>query len=272
MIKYSVLASGSTGNSVYIGTEKNNILIDAGLSGKKVEEGLRNVGVDPTQIDGIFITHEHDDHIKGVGVLSRKYHIPIYSNENTLERLPSTVGNIDESLKNVFETGSVKDFGDLQIESFAISHDAAEPVGYLFKENDLQLSLVTDIGYVSQKIIDKIKGSDAYIFESNHDVEMLRMSSYPWSVKRRILGDSGHLSNEDSGEALAKLISGDTQNVHLAHLSKENNMIELARLSVKNILEDYGITEEDINLLDTYPNKATNLKSITKKKEEYILK
>ncbi len=264
MIKYSILASGSTGNSIYIGNNEYNFLIDAGLSGKKVEAGLQEIGVSIKDIDGIFITHEHDDHIKGAGILSRKHHIPLYANEETFHHLPKNVGLVDESLMHIFDTNSVNDFGSLQIESFAISHDAAEPVGYLINDSDIQLSVVTDLGYVSNKIKDKIKGSDAFIFEANHDVEMLRMSSYPWSIKRRILGDTGHLSNEDSGEALAELINGNTKKVFLAHLSKENNMQVLAKLTVKNILEDYGIHEGDIELMDTYADKPTKLEIIEK--------
>ncbi|OEF99687.1 metallohydrolase [Vulcanibacillus modesticaldus] len=268
-MKYSILASGSTGNSIYIGTDEYNLLIDAGLSGKKIEMGLEKIGVSPKDIDGILITHEHDDHVKGIGVLARRYQIPIYANAKTFENLPSQIGEIDDSLKRILETGTVKEFGKLQVESFAISHDAAEPVGYVLRKENLKLSVVTDLGYVSQKIKDKIIGSDAYIFEANHDVQMLRMSSYPWSVKQRILSDVGHLSNEASGEALAEIITEVTQKVHLAHLSKENNLIELARLTVKNILEDYGITEEDVKLLDTFPDRPTSLEILDRKKVKF---
>lgn len=269
MIRYSILASGSTGNSIYVGNGEKNILIDAGLSGKKIEEGLNKIGVNPNELDGIFITHEHDDHIKGAGVLSRRYNIPLYANEKTLDNLPNHVGEIDDSLKTIFDTGTIKDLGNLQIETFGISHDAAEPVGYILRDEDMQLSVVTDLGYINTRIIDKIKGSNAFIFEANHDVGMLRMSSYPWSVKQRILSDVGHLSNEAAGEALAEIISGNTSSVHLAHLSKENNLIELARLTVKNILDDYGITENEVKLLDTYPDKPTQLKELKSKEHLY---
>lgn len=272
MIKYSVLASGSTGNSIYFGSEDQHYLIDAGLSGKKVEAGLQKVGVDPKQLDGIFITHEHDDHVKGVGVLARKYNLPIYANEKTLDSLPNSVGKIDDSLKRIIDTNNIVEFGNLQIESIAISHDAADPVGYTIREEDLQLSVVTDLGYINKKIKQKIHGSDAFIFEANHDVEMLRMSSYPWSIKQRILSDVGHLSNEASGEALVDVITSDTQKVYLAHLSKENNLPELAKLTVKNILEDYGITEEDVQLMDTYFNDTTALEILKEKKGEPVLK
>lgn len=267
MIKYSILASGSTGNSIYVGNEKFNILIDAGLSGKKIEESLNQIGVNPKLLNAIFITHEHDDHVRGIGVLSRKYNIPIYANLKTLSNLPANVGTIDDELKKVFDTGSIQRFETLEIESFGISHDAAEPVGYVIKEGNTKLSIVTDLGYVSNKIKEKINGSDAFIFEANHDVHMLRMSSYPWSIKQRILSDVGHLSNEASGEALAEVINSNTQKVYLAHLSKENNLLELAILTVKNILEDYGITENDVKLMETYSDKPTALEKIIKRKE-----
>jgi len=266
LIKYSVMYSGSTGNSVYIGTEDYHLLIDAGLSGRKIEAGLKEIGIDPGQINAILLTHEHDDHVKGIGVLSRKYDIPIYGNEKTINHLPNYVGQIKETLIRPFETGTVKAFGDLEIESFAISHDAAEPVGYTIRQQDLKLSIATDLGYVSKKIKQTLEGSDVLIFEANHDVGMLRMSSYPWSVKQRILSDIGHLSNEDAGQALVDIITYNTQKVYLSHLSKENNLQELARLTVKHILEDYGISEDHVKLMDTYPDKPTTLEILEKKK------
>ncbi|WP_132769666.1 MBL fold metallo-hydrolase [Tepidibacillus fermentans] len=269
-MRYRIIASGSTGNSIYIGTDQHHFLVDAGLSGKKIEMGLKEIGVNPKDLNGIFITHEHDDHIRGIGVLARKYQIPLYANERTLNGLPSHVGQIDESLKRIMDTGSVIEFGNLQIESYAISHDAVEPVGYLFRHQDLQLSILTDSGYVSEKMKQKIKGSDILIFEANHDVEMLRMSRYPWSVKQRILGDSGHLSNEASGEALADVITSDTQKVFLAHLSRENNLPELARLTVATILKDYGITEKDVQIMDTYHDKPTSLEELKEKRARIL--
>lgn len=262
MIKYSILASGSTGNSIYIGSKDCNILIDAGLSGKRICESLDKVGVSISSINGILVTHEHDDHVKGLGVLARKYKIPIYANEETLNNLPKSVGNIEDSLLKVIETGKENNFGSLCIESFPISHDAVNPVGYTIKSKDIKISLVTDSGYVSEKIKNKIKGSNVYIFETNHNIEMLRMSSYPWSVKQRILSDIGHLSNESAGEALAEVITSDTKKIYLSHLSKENNTLEIARVSVENILREYGIGENQVKILDTYPDRPTKLDKI----------
>ncbi len=270
MIKYSVLASGSTGNSIYVGSKDYNLLIDAGISGRRIEDGLKKIMVNPNDIDGIFVTHEHDDHIKGLGVISRKYKIPIYLNYNTFKNLPNCVGKIDDSLINIIKTELTSEFGDLKIESFGVSHDAIEPVGYIIKVRNLKLSIVTDLGYVNQKIKDKIKGSNAFIFEANHNIDMVRMSSYPWSVKQRILSDVGHLSNEATGEALAEVITTETEIVYLSHLSKENNIRELAKLTVKSILADNNITEDKIKIMDTYANEPTKLEIIDYKEQVII--
>jgi phosphoribosyl 1,2-cyclic phosphodiesterase len=262
-MRFSVLASGSTGNSILVQTDEVTVMIDAGLSGKQVENQLKQVGVDPKELDALLVTHEHSDHIKGVGVLARRYKLPVYTNEKTWAELERLVGDIPADLKCLFDEGDVKHFGDLEIESFGISHDAAHPMGFCFHQGEKKLSLATDLGYVSQKIKEKITGSQALIFESNHDVEMLRMGPYPWNIKRRILSDVGHLSNDDAGLALADILQGSGEKVYLAHLSKDNNMTELARLSVKNILEENGYAiGEDIKLMDTSPVKPTIMDEI----------
>jgi len=267
LIQFSVLASGSTGNSIYVGTDQHHFLFDAGLSGKRIEASLNKIGIDPTKLNGIFVSHEHDDHVRGVGVLSRKYSIPIYANEATINNLPQQVGKIDQAFIQTVDIGYPLEFGQMQIETFGISHDAAEPVGFTIQEGEFKLSIVTDLGYVSHKIKDKITGSDFFIFESNHDVNLLRMSSYPWSIKQRILSDVGHLSNEAAAEALLDVINENTQRIYLAHLSKENNLPDLAKLTVKNILEENGITESHVQLMDTYFNDVTPLERLDSKKQ-----
>src|SRR5699024_2820034 len=165
-------------------------------------------------------------------------------------------GKLSKEQKFEFQTNHVKTFGDLDVESFEVSHDAAEPMFFTFHKGEKKVALVTDLGYVSDRIKRTIEGADAYIFESNHDVEMLRMGSYPWSVKRRILGDSGHVSNEDCGIALSDVISNQTKRIYLAHLSQDNNMKDLARMTVDHELQKRGI---NINLFDTDPKKPTSL-------------
>ncbi len=267
MIKYCILASGCTGNSIFVGASGINLLVDAGISGRKIEESLEKIEVNIKDISGVFVTHEHYDHIKGLGVLSRKYRIPIYLNHNTFINLPKCVGDIDESLINIINTGVVNDLGGLLIESFGVSHDAIEPVGYTFKVNNLKLSIVTDLGYVSQKIKDKIIGSNVFIFEANHNIDMVRMSSYPWSIKQRILSDVGHLSNEATGDALVDVITSETEIIYLCNLSKENNMRELAKLTVMNILNDHNITDEKVKIRDTYSDEPTKLEILVTRKQ-----
>ncbi|MBA4541907.1 MULTISPECIES: MBL fold metallo-hydrolase [Thermoactinomyces] len=262
-MKFSVLASGSTGNALFIESDKTRILIDAGLSGKQLEERMKKIDIDPSTIEAIFVTHEHIDHVRGLGVMARRHQIPVYMNEATWLSLPSTVGEIPEPLQNVLETGAALQFQDLTIESIPISHDAAEPVGYQIRQGRECLATVTDLGYVSKRIVDQVNGADTLIWESNHDVEMLRMGSYPWNVKRRILSDTGHLSNEDAGAALTEILKGIGENVYLAHLSRDNNMSELAHLTVKNILEETGMkVGRDVHLWPTFDDRPTPLREV----------
>lgn len=259
-LRFSVLASGSTGNAFYIESEKEKLLVDAGLSGKQMDKLLSEVCVDPTNLTGILVTHEHSDHIKGLGIIARKYNLPIYANEKTWKAMEGSIGKIALDQKFHFKMEEVKTFSDMDIESFGVSHDAAEPMFYTFHHDNKKVALVTDLGYVSERIKKTVENANAYIFEANHDVGMLRMGRYPWNVKRRILGDSGHVSNEDSGLALYDIIGNQTKRIYLAHLSQDNNMKDLARMSVSNVLEERGVAiNKTINILDTDPKKATDL-------------
>lgn len=170
--------------------------------------------------------------------------------------MENSIGKLTVDQKFIFDSYSVKTFGDIDVESFRVSHDAIEPMFYTFHQGNNKVALVTDLGYVSERIKKTIEDADAYVFEANHDVELLRMCRYPWSVKQRILGDSGHISNEDSALALADIISNRTKRIYLAHLSEENNMKDLARMTVDQILKERGI---DIELHDTDPKQATPL-------------
>lgn len=262
-LHYSVLASGSTGNAVYIETSRHKLLIDCGLSGRKMTELLGKIDRKPEELDAILITHEHSDHIKGLGVFARRYHTPVYANTKTWQAMSLNIGDIPLDQKFIFETGAVHTFGDIDIESFGVSHDAIEPMFFVFRHGGRKLSLLTDLGYVSDHIKETVKHSDAYILEANHDIQMLMMGRYPWNVKRRILGDSGHISNEDAGLALSEILGNETKRVYLAHLSKDNNMKELARMSVQQKLEQYGLRiGEDLGLYDTDPEIPTKLAAI----------
>lgn len=259
-LHFSVLASGSTGNAIYVATEEHSLLIDAGLSGKKMQELFTGIGRKIEDLSGILVTHEHSDHIKGLGVLARKYKLPIYANEKTWKAMDGLVGVIPTEQKFNFEIEQVKTFGGLDVQSFGVSHDAAEPMFYSFHDGDKKVVVITDTGYVSDRMKGIISDADAYVFESNHDVQMLQMGHYPWSIKRRILSDVGHVSNEDAALAMADVMGDKTKRIYLAHLSKDNNMKDLARMSVQQTLATKGvIVGEQVELYDTDPNKPTAL-------------
>lgn len=262
-LQFSVLASGSTGNAIYVEANGQAFLVDAGLSGKQMTNLFEQIGRDIKNLSGILVTHEHSDHIKGLGVLARKHKLPIYANEKTWQAMNGLIGEISTDQKFVFQTGSVKTFGSLDIESFGVSHDAAEPMFFAFHHEGKKLALITDTGYVSDKMKGTIRNADAFVFESNHDVSMLQMGHYPWSIKRRILSDVGHVSNEDAAIAMIDVIGDSTKRIYLAHLSKDNNMKDLARMSVEQTLAGKGfITGEQFDLYDTDPTTPTTLVAI----------
>ena len=220
--KYSILASGSSGNSFYLETPKKKLLIDAGLSGKKITGLLAEIDRKPEDLDAILITHEHSDHIHGVGVLARKYGMDLYANEATWKAMEGTkyLGKVDDAQKHIFEMGKTKTFGDIDIESFGVSHDAAAPQFYRFMKDGKSFVMLTDTGYVSDRLAGIVADADGYLIESNHDVEILRAGSYAWRLKQRILSDLGHLSNEDGADAMIRTLGNRTKKIYLGHLSK----------------------------------------------------
>lgn len=262
-IRFSILASGSSGNATLIETGDQKILVDCGLSGKKMEGLFAQVGRNMNDLDAILITHEHSDHIKGLGVLARKYKLPIYANAKTWKAMDNMIGEVSSDQKFQFDMETVKSFGSMQVESFGVSHDAIEPMFYIFHNGNKKFVMITDTGYVSDRMKGHIAGADAYLFESNHDVEMLRMGRYPWNVKRRILGDEGHVSNEDAAIAMSEVITDQTKRIYLGHLSKDNNMKELARMSVTQTLISEGIdVGGKLEIFDTDPDNATSIFTI----------
>jgi phosphoribosyl 1,2-cyclic phosphodiesterase len=261
--RYSILSSGSTGNALYVESDEHSFLVDAGFSGKQMESLFGRIDRDISKLSGVFVTHEHIDHIKGIGVLARKYKLPIYANELTWRAMDRSVGEIPTEQKFIFNMETVKSFGATDIESFGVSHDAAEPMFYVFHQSGKKLVLITDTGYVSDRMKGTISNADAYIFESNHDVQMLRMGRYPWNIKRRILSDVGHVSNEDAAIAMSEVIGDRTKKVFLAHLSLDNNMKDLARMSVAQTLQSQGlIVGEEFELYDTDPKIPTILTAV----------
>ena len=258
--KVSMLASGSKGNVTYIETPEHKVLVDAGLSGKKITNLMSQIGRSLNDVDALFVTHEHSDHIAGVGVLARKYGMDVYANQKTWQAMAGKIGKINTDQIQLFEPGQTKLMSDLDIESFSVSHDAADPQFYAFHHDNKTFAMLTDTGYVNDRVIGTLKNADAILMEANHDYEMLRMGSYAWPLKQRILGDQGHLSNEDGALALTQILGNRTKQVYLGHLSQENNQKPLAHLTVQSVLEehDFGV-DHDFNLLDTDPAIATRL-------------
>lgn len=262
-MRFSVLASGSTGNAIYVETEEHSFLVDAGLSGKQMEGLLAKIDREMGNLSGLLVTHEHSDHIKGVGVLARKYKLPIFANEKTWNAMDGLIGEVPTEQKFTFDMETVKSFGSLDIESFGVSHDAAEPMFYVFHHEGRKLVIMTDTGYVSDRMKGVISNANMFVFESNHDVDMLRMGRYPWSIKRRILSDVGHVSNEDAAIAMSEVIGDETKRIYLAHLSLDNNMKDLAKMSVTQTLREQGVlVGEQVELFDTDPKIPTALTAV----------
>ena len=235
MLELCAIASGSSGNCICVGSDHTHLLIDAGVSGKRIESGLNEIELKTSDMQGILVTHEHVDHIAGLGVLARRYGIPIFATEKTVQAIKDTksVGKIDEDLFHVIRPGKRFSVGELLINPISISHDAADPVAYKVMHEDKTVAVVTDLGNYNQAIVDELKGLDALLLEANHDVKMLQTGIYPYYLKQRILSDRGHLSNERSGQLLSELLHDDFGAVVLGHLSKENNYEELAYEAVR---------------------------------------
>ncbi len=239
MIKFLSLISGSSGNASFISDGTTNILIDCGMSGSRLKSALGSIDILPEDLDAVLITHEHSDHIKGLGVIARRYNIPIYATEDTFLNFKN-VGEIDDNLKNAINGDF--EIGDIGIHSFSIPHDAANPVGYNFFIENKKLSLATDIGKMTDNVFESIKGSKQIILESNHDTEMLRMGPYPYHLKKRISGTTGHLSNDEAASAAIKLAENGTDHFMLAHLSLENNLPEIAKMTCQNAFSKHNMT------------------------------
>ncbi len=229
-MKLCSIASGSSGNCIYVGSNNTNLLVDVGVSAKRIECGLKGIDVLPDTIQGILITHEHSDHVKGLGVLARKYNIPIYATYETARAVKNikSLGDISEELFHSIHPDQAFSINDIEVEPFSISHDASNPVCYTLQSEGQKVGIATDLGKYDDYIISKLEESELLYIEANHDVNMLMVGSYPYYLKQRIVGDRGHLSNETSAALISKLIHPKLKHILLAHLSKENNYEELA--------------------------------------------
>lgn len=245
------IASGSSGNCTYIEAGEVRFLVDVGISGKKVVAGLEQLDIDPASINGILMTHEHSDHIKGIGIYSRKYNVPIYATQKAWDKLleDNMIGKIHEDHIRILEKGSYLSIGDLNIMPYEIYHDAVDPVGYIFEYKSKKITLATDIGKVDEHILGHLKGSDGILLEFNHDIRMLEAGSYPFPLKKRILSDVGHLNNDAAAEALLEIYHPGLKWAVLGHLSKDNNLPDLAYLTAQQALEEKRIkVGEDIEI------------------------
>lgn len=247
---YASIGSGSCGNCHYVSYNGSRILVDAGMSGKKIQENASKLSLDIKDIDAIMITHEHTDHIKGAGILSRRFDIPVYATEDTWEAMEEKMGKMAPHNIKTFEKDKIFSVGDMDIVPFRINHDATDPVGFKFTNGQKSICIATDTGHIDRYISDHIRGSKLVVLESNHDEEMVKIGPYPYHLKRRVLSGVGHLSNVDAGRFAAELVKSGTNHILLAHLSHDNNFPALAFETVKGILGESGIEANEDMILN----------------------
>ena len=250
MFNFSSLYSGSSGNCLFVETENTKILIDAGVSQRKIIDALASFNVDISEVDAILVTHEHSDHTKNLGAISQKYNIPVFINEKTLNTLTSQKDKISEDNQHIFTSNKSFSLKDLDIFPFSIPHDAADPCGFNIFYKGKKLTVATDIGHIENKMINNFKDSDFILLEANYDPDILKYSRYPYQLKQRILSPIGHLSNSTAGKTLTELVlkSSNSRRAMLGHLSKENNFPELALKTVYDELAQENITKKDVNI------------------------
>lgn len=249
MTRFVTLSSGSSGNSVYVEHQGVKILIDCGYSGKKIQNLMEQIGEHPKDLDGIFLSHEHSDHVLGAGVLSRRFDIPIYANEGTWMGFLPHAGKLKEENIKLFKTNNFFNFKSMDILPIKTFHDAKEPVGFILYLDNKKITILTDTGIIDEKIAYEIKGSDIYYLEANHDLDALKRGPYTYNAKVRIMSKFGHLSNDQTAEILADALEGKRESVFLSHLSDTNNTPELSKVTVDNFLTSCGLdTKKDIVL------------------------
>ena len=241
ILKFCVLASGSSGNSAFIATERTRVLIDAGLSFRELSKRLAAIGEQPDRIDAILVTHEHCDHIAGLARFARRVPAPIY-----VTRLTAPVIEWDGFTPRLepFQAGARFVVGDIEIDSFTIPHDAVDPVGFAFRAQGIKIGLVTDLGYIPDSIKFHLRGSQVLMLESNHDLDMLKVGPYPWAVKQRVMSRNGHLSNDVVGDFVSHEFDSGTATLILGHLSEHNNHPEIARMVARQALDRRGLATQ----------------------------
>lgn len=238
MVELVVLGSGSRGNCTLVRTSRGALLIDAGLSARQIVRRLAEAGQSPDRLDGILLTHEHQDHVNGLAVFTRCRDIPVLGNAATLE---AAGGKLGQARRKTFTTGQPFDWAGFRVTPFATPHDAAEPVGFVLEAEGVRVGYATDLGHVTQLVAARLTGCDALVFEANHDREMLMEGPYPWVTKQRVASRLGHLSNDHAASALPRIALGETRHLILAHLSETNNNPGLARAAVEIALREAGL-------------------------------
>nr|WP_122012537.1 MBL fold metallo-hydrolase [Maliibacterium massiliense] len=235
------LFSGSTGNAVLVSDGVTSILVDAGMSARSIRQEMAGIGADASRLDAIVVTHEHVDHVRGIPVLADTCDIPVYATAGTWQAMAGKMGRIGVANRRYLPGNQDFYIGGIDVQPFDISHDAAQPVGYQFYAGGVTVAVATDLGYISRALMRTLEGVDALVLEANHDIGMLEQGRYPYRLKQRILSHKGHLSNEDAGRALVRLVQTGTQVCMLGHLSKENNTPDLALKTVQAALAREGM-------------------------------
>ena len=262
MLKFCSLYSGSSGNCLFVQSKGTKILIDCGTSLKKICEGLVSINSSIEEIDAILVTHEHSDHIQSLGLASQKYDIPVFANTETWDAIPNQKQKIAPHNVNVFKNDKDFNINELTIHPFSIPHDAVNPCGFNIHSGKKKISIATDLGHINNKILKQLEKSSFILLESNYEPEILKVSKYPFFLKRRIAGPTGHLSNIEASQTISSLIGKDLKEVMLGHLSKENNIPELAYQTVVNELIENNINTKNIKLsvADRYsPSKVITI-------------
>lgn len=233
-LSFTLLGSSSSGNTTLISDGYSRILVDVGLSGRETVRRLHEIGVEPEDISAVVVSHEHGDHCRGVGPFVKSLDIPVFVTDGTLENSKIIM---DPGKHRKIVAGDSFDVYGIQFTGFAIPHDAADPLGFVIEKDGIKIGIALDLGYLSNLVLERLKGCDGIIIESNHDVRMLKAGPYPWALKQRVMSRRGHLSNDSVANFLENDFDGNAAHVILAHLSKQNNLPELALLSAQRALE-----------------------------------
>ena len=263
MFKFCSLYSGSSGNSLFVETDNTKILVDAGVSCKKIETALNDINIDPKSLDGILVTHEHIDHVQSLGSFSKKFDLPVFVNQETLDNMPKQRDKIADKNIKLFKVTDKFEIGDLLIKPFSIPHDAVNPCGFNIYNNNNKISIATDIGHMTNSILKNLEESLFVMLEANYDPEVLKCSPYPFSLKSRIAGPTGHSSNEIAGKTISYLIQSGLKNAMLGHLSKESNFPELA---YQTVIDELISSNNQDRLILNVASRDTHSKIIDIKK------